>query len=574
MVIVLFYLNPVTLTSLKGEVFYQLIMPVVLKTLARRITIHKEGKVWFGSEGTFNRPFYRPLRRFGRSPTSSTGKVREVFSVDVIPKPVTGRGRGLHFVDYSIGECYIEKGNLSPFCGLFQLILQKLKMPRAFSREEGARLKQVSRKEFLKSLGGWTLRGGDRRKAAYGPQRSNTGTRPARGNEGKEVATVCTRCSRGCGLLLTVQCGKVVGVQGDPDHPAGQGYLCDDAASLLPLGNPGNWAPEPLYRPGGAPAWEVADWGRISRLIAGRIKQTRDASFDKSYRRTPGIGFITDNSLFNNEESYLFFKFFQSLGVVAAASGGERSGALSFGNWHLALDRFAARWYGHAAAGLTGSASYLPEPGDQDLFSLLQARTIKGMFIWGGGFFPDTPAGKAVGFVEDLDWLVLGNWFKTEKDFKAEREKVAAVCPRAEIFCLPLAGPWEKTGSLVSAERWVQWCVKVVDPRGQARAPLWVVDRLFRDVRTAYQDGGVFPGPIVHLQWDYNGESVPDVKRVAAEISEFFAHDRPFCGQGRLNPDDLTACGLPLFAGYWAEKEVPSTRRGLSGQEWGFPLTR
>jgi anaerobic selenocysteine-containing dehydrogenase len=347
-------------------------------------------------------------------------------------------------------------------------------------------------------------------------------------------------------LLLTVQSGKVVRVQGDPDHPAGQGYLCDDAVSFFLSNDPDTWTPVPLYRPGGAPDWEAMDWGRISRLIAERIKKTRDASFDAGSRRTPGIGIICENALLNNEESYLCFKLCQSLGVTAYVSKGEGFGALSFGDWYPALDRFKDRWYGRVT-GMAGA--YLPDPGCSDLFKMLRARTIKGMFIWGGGFFQAQPAGKPEGFVEDLEWLVLGNWFKNKQDFETKREKAVAACPRADIFCLPLAGFWEKSGSVISVERWVQWCVKVVDPRGQARSPLWIIDRLLKDIRAAYREGGVFPGPVVDLEWDYYSQSVPDVKRVAAEISQCFNSQKVYCGQGRPEPDDLTAC-YSLLTGY------------------------
>jgi anaerobic selenocysteine-containing dehydrogenase len=348
---------------------------------------------------------------------------------------------------------------------------------------------------------------------------------------------------------MTVKNGRVVSVQGDPDHRAGQGYLCDDAASFFSLNNPDTWTPVPLYRSSGAPEWEALDWGAILRLIVEKIKQTRDTSFVTNQRYTPSIGFVCDNALLTNEESYLCFKLCQSLGVTANASSGENYGALSFGDWYSALDRLEDRWYGRVAG--KAGASYLPDPDCPDLFTMLQARTIKGMFIWGGGFFQEQTAGKAGGFVEDLDWLILGNWFRNEKDCRAKREKAVAACPHADIFCLPLAGFWEKTGSVISAGRCVQWCGKVLDPRGQARSPLWVVDRLFNNIRTAYQGGGVFARPIIDLKWDYGGESVPDVKRVAAEISQCFSSKQAHCGQRRPDPDDLTAClsSLTVYPG-------------------------
>ena len=48
----------------------------------------------------------------------------------------------------------------------------------------------------------------------------------------KPVKSTCCYCGVGCGLLIDTEDGQIVGVRGDPDHPANAGRLCTKGASL------------------------------------------------------------------------------------------------------------------------------------------------------------------------------------------------------------------------------------------------------------------------------------------------------------------------------------------------------
>ena len=48
----------------------------------------------------------------------------------------------------------------------------------------------------------------------------------------KSVKSTCCYCGVGCGLLIDTEDGHIVGVRGDPDHPANAGRLCTKGASL------------------------------------------------------------------------------------------------------------------------------------------------------------------------------------------------------------------------------------------------------------------------------------------------------------------------------------------------------
>ncbi|RIX47002.1 MAG: nitrate reductase [Rhodocyclales bacterium GT-UBC] len=47
-----------------------------------------------------------------------------------------------------------------------------------------------------------------------------------------EVKSTCCYCGVGCGVLIETEQGAIVGVRGDPDHPANRGRLCTKGATL------------------------------------------------------------------------------------------------------------------------------------------------------------------------------------------------------------------------------------------------------------------------------------------------------------------------------------------------------
>jgi assimilatory nitrate reductase catalytic subunit len=46
------------------------------------------------------------------------------------------------------------------------------------------------------------------------------------------VSSVCCYCGTGCGVLIEAEAGKIVGVRGDPAHPANRGRLCSKGSTL------------------------------------------------------------------------------------------------------------------------------------------------------------------------------------------------------------------------------------------------------------------------------------------------------------------------------------------------------
>ena len=136
-----------------------------------------------------------------------------------------------------------------------------------------------------------------------------------------ERTTICPYCGVGCGAIMAVEDGKIVNIEGDPDHPINKGSLCSKGASLRQLVDNSFRLTRVLYRRPGGTDWEEKDWGWAIEQIARRIKETRDAYWmekDKEGRvvnRTEAIASV--GSVFpNSEEAYLMTKLQRALGMV------------------------------------------------------------------------------------------------------------------------------------------------------------------------------------------------------------------------------------------------------------------
>lgn len=136
-----------------------------------------------------------------------------------------------------------------------------------------------------------------------------------------EVTTICTYCAVGCGQVVGTVGGKVINIEGDPDHPINQGALCSKGAASLQIVNNPNRLTKMLYRAPGAAGWEEKDWDWALDRIAQNLKTTRDANWiektaeGKTVNRTEAIAFV-GGSQNTNEECYLWVKALRAMGLV------------------------------------------------------------------------------------------------------------------------------------------------------------------------------------------------------------------------------------------------------------------
>lgn len=138
----------------------------------------------------------------------------------------------------------------------------------------------------------------------------------------KATHTVCCFCSVGCGIIVHTDAkGKVINVEGDPDHPINEGSLCAKGASSYQIAVNDLRLKKVLYRAPFSDAWKEVSWDWALDKIAANIKKTRDESFMiKNFdglvvNRTNGIASVGSAAL-DNEECWLFVKFLRSLGLM------------------------------------------------------------------------------------------------------------------------------------------------------------------------------------------------------------------------------------------------------------------
>ena len=136
-----------------------------------------------------------------------------------------------------------------------------------------------------------------------------------------EVPTICPYDASGCGFIVAADNGKVVNLEGDPDHPINRGAACSKGASLSQLHNNERRLDKVLWRRPGAADWEEVSWDSALDKIARKIKDTRDAEFIETnsrgnlVNRTEAIASV-GGAAHDNEECYLLVKMLRALGLV------------------------------------------------------------------------------------------------------------------------------------------------------------------------------------------------------------------------------------------------------------------
>ncbi|UCE62469.1 MAG: twin-arginine translocation signal domain-containing protein [Phycisphaerales bacterium] len=139
--------------------------------------------------------------------------------------------------------------------------------------------------------------------------------------EATRTTTICPYCAVGCGLVVDASDGAVINIEGDSEHPINQGTACSKGSSLYQMANNDDRLTTVRYRAAGATDWTEMSWEDAIPMIAQRIKDTRDATFettnanDAVVNRTLGIGSLGSAAL-DNEECWLYQKMLRALGLV------------------------------------------------------------------------------------------------------------------------------------------------------------------------------------------------------------------------------------------------------------------
>ena len=140
----------------------------------------------------------------------------------------------------------------------------------------------------------------------------------------KETTSICPYCAVGCGLIVhtgKAGAGRVINIEGDPEHPINEGSLCSKGAALSQLVNNDSRITSPLYRKPNSSQWQEVSWDWALWTIAKRIKESRDASFTEKnakgqvVNRTNGIASVGSAAL-DNEECWMIQAMMRALGLT------------------------------------------------------------------------------------------------------------------------------------------------------------------------------------------------------------------------------------------------------------------
>jgi formate dehydrogenase major subunit len=135
------------------------------------------------------------------------------------------------------------------------------------------------------------------------------------------VGSVCPFCAVGCAQRIFVRDDEVVHIEGDPDSPISRGRLCPRGSSSKDLVAGDAREHRVRYRRSGGTDWEDLDLDTAMDMIAERIIDTREATWQEhdedgnAVRRTLGFGSLGGAAL-DNEENYLIKKLFTALGAI------------------------------------------------------------------------------------------------------------------------------------------------------------------------------------------------------------------------------------------------------------------
>ena len=159
-------------------------------------------------------------------------------------------------------------------------------------------------------------------------------------SESRTVITTCTRdCANSCGLVATVQDGRLIKLAGDPQHPFTRGRACVKAARYVQRVYSPERIVHPMIRHNGH--WERASWDEALDLIATRMNAISEESGPEAILYYQGYGERTALKLLNRYFFNLFGGVTTTCGSLCGGAG-QGSQNLDFGERvsHDPLDHY------------------------------------------------------------------------------------------------------------------------------------------------------------------------------------------------------------------------------------------
>lgn len=133
-----------------------------------------------------------------------------------------------------------------------------------------------------------------------------------------EIITTCTRdCPSACGLVASVENGRLAGLRGNPAHPLNRGGCCAKMKDYVRRVYSPERVTHPMLREG--TSWKRIGWDRALDLLAEKLGEAVAGSGPESILHYQGYGERTALKLLNA-------RFYAHLGGVTGLSGSLCSG--------------------------------------------------------------------------------------------------------------------------------------------------------------------------------------------------------------------------------------------------------
>jgi len=247
-------------------------------------------------------------------------------------------------------------------------------------------------------------------------------------------------------------------------------------------------------------------------------------------------------------------------------------------------------WYGdNATAANDYGFNWLPKGSGNysfvPLWSAMHSGTIKGLICWGMNPAVSGPNSNYIReALSKLDWMVVIDPWETETAAFWKRLEVDSASIGTEVFLLPAASSLEKEGSVCNSSRWVQWRYKGIEPPGEAKDDLWIINKLMLKLKQLYEaEGGPNADVISGLTWEYGDP--PDVHSVAREVNGYDLETNQLLPDlTKLKADGSTTSGNWIFCGSYTEEGNMAALRDPSPGPfnvglfpkwaWAWPLNR
>jgi len=139
-----------------------------------------------------------------------------------------------------------------------------------------------------------------------------------------QSTSICCYCAVGCGIICSTEkrSGKIINIEGDPEHPINEGSLCAKGAGIYQttMANDHRLT-KVLYRAPYTDSWVEKGWDFAIDRIARNMKKERDASFvaknaqGQVVNRVETVGHLGSSNI-ESEECWSTVVFARSYGMV------------------------------------------------------------------------------------------------------------------------------------------------------------------------------------------------------------------------------------------------------------------